>query len=150
MRGVLIYGFLLVLLRLTGKRQVGEMAPFDLVLLLVLSNAVQNAMNAGDNSVTAGLLLATILVGLNFCAGLLTYRSRRWETLLEGRAAIVIRDGHVLEYVMKHEQITREELLAALREHGCRSPEEVRLGVLETNGRISIIPRRNEDVDKKG
>jgi hypothetical protein len=72
LRGTVVYGFLLVLLRVTGKRQVGQLAPFDLVLLLVLSNAVQNSMNAGDNSLVGGLISATTLVGANFVVGLAT------------------------------------------------------------------------------
>src|ERR1700722_12323660 len=88
-RGVVVYLFLLVLLRLTGKRQVGQLAPFDLVLLLVLSNAVQNSMNGGDNSITGGMILASTLVALNWCVGWLVYRSKRLEALIEGRPVIV-------------------------------------------------------------
>src|SRR5271157_3606603 len=88
-RAVVVYGFLLVLLRFTGKRQVGQLAPFDLVLLLVLSNAVQNSMNGGDNSVTGGLILATTLVGLNWLVGWLTFRSKRLEEITEGRPVIL-------------------------------------------------------------
>src|SRR3954465_3054639 len=94
-RGLVVYLFLLIILRLTGKRQVGQLAPFDLVLLLVLSNAVQNSMNGGDNSVTGGLILATTLVGLNWCVGWLTYRSKRIEALIEGRPVILIHDGKI-------------------------------------------------------
>src|SRR5438477_11722060 len=79
-RAVVVYLFLLVLLRLTGKRQVGQLAPFDLVLLLVLSNAVQNSMNGGDNSITGGMILSATLVGLNSCVGWLTCASCRVES----------------------------------------------------------------------
>src|SRR5512137_2818504 len=92
-RAVVVYIFLLVLLRLTGKRQVGQMAPFDLVLLLVLSNAVQNSMNGGDNSITGGMILATTLVMLNFGVSWLTYRSKGLEALIEGRPVIIVHDG---------------------------------------------------------
>src|SRR5256886_14033895 len=84
-RAVLVYLFLLVLLRLTGKRQVGQLAPFDLVLLLVLSNAVQNSMNGGDNSITGGMILSATLVGLNSCVGWLTFHSKAIEAVVEGR-----------------------------------------------------------------
>src|SRR5213083_3797669 len=84
LRVVIVYAFLLVLLRLSGKRQVGQLAPFDLVLLLVLSNSVQNAMNAGDNSVLAGLISAGSLVLLNYFVGLATYKSKTLEALVEG------------------------------------------------------------------
>src|SRR5947208_9885748 len=90
LRGIIIYFFLLILLRLTGKRQVGQLAPFDLVLLLVLSNAVQNAMNGGDNSVTGGMILASTLVVLNSCVGWLTYHSKTMEGFIEGRPVILV------------------------------------------------------------
>jgi uncharacterized membrane protein YcaP (DUF421 family) len=82
-RGAIIYFFLLVLLRVTGKRQVGQLAPFAFVLLLILSNGVQNAMNAGDRSVLAGLILATTLILLNHAVGYVTYRSRKLETMVK-------------------------------------------------------------------
>src|SRR5256885_3169606 len=85
LRVVIIYGFLLVILRLSGKRQVGQLAPFDLVLLLVLSNSVQNAMNGGDNSVLAGLIFAAALVLMNYVVGFATYKSKKIEALIEGR-----------------------------------------------------------------
>src|SRR2546430_16450624 len=85
LRGIIIYVFLIVLLRLTGKRQVGQLSPFDLVLLLVLSNAVQNAMNGGDNSVIGGMISAGTLVGCNWIVGLLTYRNKNLKALMEGR-----------------------------------------------------------------
>jgi uncharacterized membrane protein YcaP (DUF421 family) len=81
-RGVVVYGFLMIMLRISGKRQVGQMAPFDLVLLLVLSNAVQNAMNAGDNSLVGGLISAATLIGLNYLVSLLTIGTRGWKLLL--------------------------------------------------------------------
>src|SRR5436190_995143 len=95
LRGIIIYVFLIGLLRLTGKRQVGQLAPFDLVLLLVLSNAVQNSMNGGDNSVSGGMILACTLVGLNWLVGWITYRNKTFERLVEGRPEILIHGGHV-------------------------------------------------------
>src|SRR5436309_3003216 len=89
-RGVIVYGFLIILLRLSGKRQVGQLAPFDLVLLLILSNAVQNSMNGGDNSVIGGLISATTLVALNFLVGYVTYRSKKLEAIIEGRPQVLI------------------------------------------------------------
>src|SRR5262250_3998423 len=88
-RGLVVYAFLLALLRLTGKRQVGQLAPFDLVLLLVLSNAVQNSMNAGDNSLVGGLISAATLVGLNYLLAIATFKSKKIEALVEGRPQVV-------------------------------------------------------------
>src|SRR5438094_81988 len=90
LRGVVVYIFLLVLLRMTGKRQVGQLAPFDLVLLLVLSNAVQNAMNGGDNSIIGGIISATTLVAMNALVAGLTFRSKTLAALIEGRPIVLI------------------------------------------------------------
>lgn len=141
-RAVVVYVFLILLLRLTGKRQVGQLAPFDLVLLLVLSNAVQNAMNAGDNSLVGGLLSATTLVGLNYAVGLATYRSKRLEGVVEGRPQVVIHNGHVFEDVMARAQLTHHELNAALRQAGCAGAADVQTAVLENNGAISVVARK--------
>ena len=142
-RAVVTYAFLLVLLRLTGKRQVGQLAPFDLVLLLVLSNAVQNAMNGGDNSITGGAILATTLVGLNWCVGWLVYRSKRFEALIEGRPVILVHDGRIDHKAMRQAQMTIHELESSLRNQGCVGPEDVRFAVLENNGQITVVKRQN-------
>ena len=141
-RSVVVYIFLLVLLRITGKRQVGQLAPFDLVLLLVLSNAVQNSMNAGDNSLVGGLISATTLVGLNFLVGLITYRSKRLEAIIEGRPQVVVHNGKLFEDVMKGAKLTRHELNAALRQAGYMCVEDAKCAILENNGSISVIARQ--------
>ena len=148
LRAFVVYVFLLVLLRITGKRQVGQLAPFDLVLLLVLSNAVQNSINAGDNSLVGGLISAGTLVVLNYGIGYATFRSRRLETLVEGRPEILIHNGKISEAVMRRAQLTHHELNAALRRAGCATPDDVLAAVLENNGSISVVPkRRPEDGD---
>ena len=140
-RGVLVYVFMLVLLRLTGKRQVGQLAPFDLVLLLVLSNAVQNSMNAGDNSLLGGLISATTLVGLNYVVGYSTYRNKKLEALIEGRPEVLIHHGKLFEDVMAKAQLTHHELNSALRQAGCACVDDVQSAILENNGSITVIPR---------
>jgi uncharacterized membrane protein YcaP (DUF421 family) len=142
LRSVVVYSFLLVLIRLTGKRQVGQLAPFDLVLLLVLSNAIQNSMNGGDNSLTGGLISAVTLVTLNAAIGLATYRSKRLEALVEGRPQILIHNGKLYEQVMRDAKLTRHELNSALRQNGVECVEDVRTAVLENNGSISVVPRK--------
>jgi uncharacterized membrane protein YcaP (DUF421 family) len=142
LRAVVVYLFLIVLLRLTGKRQVGQLAPFDLVLLLVLSNAVQNAMNAGDNSLIGGLISASTLVGLNFVVGYATFRSKRLEGLIEGRPEVLIHNGKLYEKVMARAQLTHHELDAALRRAGCACVQDVQYAVLENNGSITVVQRK--------
>ncbi len=144
LRAVVVYAFLLILLRLTGKRQVGQLAPFDLVLLLVLSNAVQNSMNAGDNSLVGGLISAAALVALNYGVGFITWRSRIVERLVDGHPEVLIRDGKLFESVMRRAQLTEHELHAALRQAGCLQVSEVSLAILEINGAISVIQHQDK------
>jgi len=143
LRGVIVYVCLIVLLRLTGKRQVGQMAPFDLVLLLVLSNAVQNSMNGGDNSVIGGVISAVTLVGLNWLVGILTFRSKTAEALIEGRPELLIHNGRLFEKALEKSKLTKHELMSALRQAGCESVEDVRCAMLENDGNVSVIPRKS-------
>ena len=140
-RGIIVYAFLLILIRITGKRQVGQLAPFDLVLLLVLSNAVQNAMNGGDNSIGGGLISAVTLVLLNYLIGMATYRSKTLEAIIEGRPDVLIHNGVLFPAVMKRAKLTHHELNAALRQAGCVCVEEVHTAVLENNGAISVVAK---------
>jgi uncharacterized membrane protein YcaP (DUF421 family) len=141
LRGVIIYVFLIALLRLSGKRQIGQMAPFDLVLLLVLSNAVQNAMNGGDNSVIGGIISAVTLVGTNWLVGLLTFNSKAMESLVEGRPDVLIHNGKLFEAGLERAKLTHHELMTALRKGGCSCVEDVHAALLESDGTISVIPR---------
>ncbi len=140
-RGAVVYLFLLVLLRLTGKRQVGQLATFDLVLLLILSNAVQNAMNGGDNSLIGGLISAVTLVVLNHLVGIATSSSKAIEAIVEGRPQVLVHNGRLYERVLRRAQLTRHELDAAIRSAGCSGVDEVHVAVLETNGSITVLPR---------
>ena len=139
-RGAIVYAFLIILLRLTGKRQVGQLAPFDLVLLLVLSNAVQNSMNGGDNSLVGGLISATTLVAVNWLVSLWTFRSKRLEALVEGRPEVLIHNGKLFENVLFAAKMTHHELDAALRDAGCSCVAEVHSAILENTGTISVTP----------
>lgn len=141
LRALLVYGFLLVALRLTGKRQVGQLAPFDLVLLLVLSNAVQNSMNAGDNTVMAGFILVATLLAVNATMGWLTWRNKRAEILIEGRPQILVHNGVMDEVILTSERITQHELMAAVRQAGLSDLADVRVAILENNGRINVIAK---------
>ena len=141
-RSLVVYGLMLVILRLSGKRQVGQLAPFDLVLLLVLSNAVQNSMNGGDNSLVGGMISATTLIGLNYTIGYVTFRSKRMEAIIEGRPQVLIHNGKLYRDVMAKAQLTQHELDAALRQAGCEHAGECHSAILENNGSISVVQRR--------
>src|SRR3954467_6619278 len=138
LRGVVVYLFLIAILRITGKRQVGQLAPFDLVLLLVLSNAVQNSMNGGDNSLLGGIISATTLIAFNYFIGFITFRSKKAEAIIEGRPMVLIHNGVLFEDVMARAQLTHHELNSALRQSGCDCVTEVHCAILENNGAISV------------
>lgn len=138
-RSIVVFVVLLMLLRLTGKRQVGQLAPNDLVLLLILANAVQNSMNAGDNSLMGGLISAVTLIVLNFITTKLVLNSKKIESLVEGRPQILIKDGRLFQEALSDAGITQEELNGAMRQHGCIDVAEVQLAILETNGSISLL-----------
>ena len=140
-RGMIVYVFLLFILRVTGKRQTGQLAPFDLVLLLVLSNAVQNAMNGGDNSVLGGVISATTLIALHYVVALMTFRSKKLEAWIEGTPRTLIHNGVLNESLMRSELLTHHELAAALRAGGCSEIGHVRVATLENNGQITVLLR---------
>ena len=145
LRSVVVFAALLLLLRLTGKRQVGQLAPNDLVLLLILSNAVQNSMNGGDNSLVGGLISAVTLVLLNYAVNLWVRKSRKVERFVDGRPQILVRDGALFDAVLSDAGITRAELNGALRQNDCRHLKDVHLAILETNGSISVLKHRDSD-----
>ena len=140
-RGVVVYLFLLFFLRISGRRQIGQYDPFDLILLLILSNAVQNSMNAGDNSLVSRMISATTLLLCNGALARLTYRFRRLERLIDGRARVLIQDGTAAEALMRDERISPSDLTAALRAGGCLHAHEVERATIEVNGNITIVLR---------
>lgn len=142
LRGVVVYLFLLVFLRLTGKRQTGQYAPFDLVLLLILSNAVQNSMNAGDNSLIGGLISALALLGCHVALSQLTYRFSWLERLIDGQPRVLVRDGTVDDELMASERLSPSDLQAALRAGGCLHTHEVERATIEVNGTITVVLKK--------
>jgi len=138
-RTAIIYLALLVGLRLTGKRQVGQLTPFDLLLLLLLSNAVQNAMVGPDTSVTGGLIAAGTLFAANGIVAMVARGSRRAAKVVEGTATLLIRHGLVIQQNLDNEGISAEDLRRALREHGIDDVKLVRAAILEVDGSISVL-----------
>jgi uncharacterized membrane protein YcaP (DUF421 family) len=142
-RTLIIYACLLLALRVAGKREIGQMATFDLVVILLISNAVQNAMVGSDVSVTGGLIAAGALIGANY--GVATARERMplLRTAVEGSPTVVVSEGKLLKQNLRREGLEEEEVLMAIREHGLDSISEVRLAVLETDGSISVVQAGN-------
>lgn len=144
LRGVVVYLFLLVFMRLSGKRQTGQYEPFDLILLLILSNAVQNSMNAGDNSLVGGLISASTLIVCHMLLAWLTFRHAWMERLVDGRPQVLVRDGQLDTALMRKELLSTRDLEAALRAGGCLDLHEVERATIETNGQITVVLRRRE------
>jgi uncharacterized membrane protein YcaP (DUF421 family) len=140
-RAAAVYLFLLVALRLTGKRQLGQMSSFDLVVLLIISNIVQNAMIGPDNSITGGFIGAATILILNYGVARLVVADKRVERLIEGAPTVLIHNGKVIEPNLRHELLTRDELMAALRRQGILAVEDVRVALLEETGAITAVKR---------
>ncbi|GGI98246.1 DUF421 domain-containing protein [Alicyclobacillus cellulosilyticus] len=143
-RVVVVYAVLLIALRMVGRRMLGQMTPFDLLTLLLLSNVVQNAMIGPDNSLLGGLAGAVVLLLLN---GLVSHRTRL-RRFVEGAPVVLITRGRVMEEHLRREGILLDELMAALREHGIERIEEVDTAILEMDGTISVIPHHTPTVHR--
>lgn len=139
-RTAAVYGALLVGLRLAGKREIGQMTPFDLVVLLVLSNAVQNAMVGPDTSLTGGLAAAATLLVLNQLVGAAALRSPWLQRRLIGTPTLLVHEGELIREHLRREGVSEQEVIQALREHGVDELQGVKAAVLEVDGTISVIP----------
>jgi uncharacterized membrane protein YcaP (DUF421 family) len=142
LRPVFVYAFLVIGLRLSGKRELVQLNPFDLVVLLTLSNTVQNAIIGDDNSVTGGIIGATSLLVVNYLVVRFLYDHRKLDQLVEGRADVLILDGKVQTRRLKKELITASQLEAAARKQGFASLSEVQECVLEPGGTLSFLEKK--------
>jgi len=138
LRPIIVYVVLVLLLRLFGKRELAQLNPFDLVVLLSLSNVVQNAFIGEDNSITGGIVGAFSLLGINWFVARVLFRSPRLTRLLEGRATILIRDGRLDKRAMERETLTREELLEVIHRQGFEDFDQIHVCELEPSGSFFI------------
>jgi uncharacterized membrane protein YcaP (DUF421 family) len=141
-RPIIVYVFLVLILRIGGRRQLAQMNAFDLVVLLTLSNTIQNAIIGNDNSVTGGLIGATVLVLANVFVVRFLYGHEQLDRRIEGEPVWLVRDGHILEENLRRELITSDELLSAVHRQGVASIEECESVILETGGTITVLPKR--------
>ena len=148
-RTIVVYVFLLIGLRLAGKRELGQFNPFDLVVLLLLSNTLQNAIIGNDNSLAGGLLGAAVLLAINYAVVRFLYRHPTIERLVEGDPDVLVRDGEAIQHRMERELITRDQLEAAARRQGIDSLDRVRECRLETGGALTFIERRPTDEEER-
>lgn len=137
-RAVVVYLAVLLLLRVSGKRQMGQMGPTEFVAILLISNAVQNAMNGGDNSLLGGLWLAAILIFMSWLISMLTFRSHKFSVLFEGTPTVLVHKGEVVEKNLAKERVTHSELKSMLRRQGIQSISEIHAAILEADGQLSI------------
>jgi uncharacterized membrane protein YcaP (DUF421 family) len=143
-RAVVVYLFLLVAMRVFGRRELGQLTGFDIIVLLTLSNILQNAMIGNDNSVTGGFVGAATLLAANLTLAFFVFRSRRVERLVEGTPRVLILNGKLQHPAIRAELLTEQDLLAAVRREGLEGFEDVRMAIAEPNGMISVIPRRRD------
>ena len=139
LRTGVIYLLVLIGVRLSGKREVGQMTPFDLTLLLLLSNSVQNAMTGPDTSLMGGAVAASTLLLLNYLVADVSGRDKRLRRLIQGEPSLLVHDGKIIEPHMAREHVSMDELERALREHGIANYHDVALAVLEVDGSISCL-----------
>jgi uncharacterized membrane protein YcaP (DUF421 family) len=141
LRAAAIYVLVTVLMRVSGKRAVGQFTPFDLILLILIGNAVQNGINGGDNSLTGAFVMAVTLIVLNYVVAWGSARSVAFRHVVEGRATVLARDGKVLQDVLRRQLVSESDFRKAMRQSGCEREENIKLAILETNGHITIEMR---------
>jgi len=141
LRACIVYFVLLVMIRVSGKRSMGQFTSFDMLLVVLLGNAVQNALLGTDTTVGGGLILAATLIALNWGVGYVSSRSDRAERLFEGVPVVLARDGHVYREILRRELVSRADFHKAMRENDCAEVDHIGLATLETNGHITILRR---------
>ena len=144
LRSLAVYLFMFAAIRIFGKNQLSQLNAGDIVLLLLISNAVQNAMVGSNVSLEGGLVAATVLFGANYVVKKIIFKNPRIKSLVESDPVILIKDGVVDNVKMKDQQVSFDELEETVREHGVEKIEQVRLAVLEVDGNISVISMDKE------
>ncbi len=137
-RGAIVYLALLAMMRLSGRRTVGQFTPFDLLVVMLLSEAVSNSMTGGDESLFGGLIIAATLLSLTMLLAFLTSRSKKLEQIIEGSPVLIGRDGVFFDKVLKNCRLSQSDVEEALREADCPRPH-MKCAFLEADGRISIM-----------
>jgi uncharacterized membrane protein YcaP (DUF421 family) len=134
-----VYLFIVIAIRIFGKKELAQLSVVDLVFILLISNAVQNAMVGPDSTLSGGLVAATTLFMVNYLLKYLQYRFPQFGKLVQGDATMLVYQGKILESHMKKAKISMEELMEAVREHGVKSVTEVDLAIMEVDGSISVL-----------
>lgn len=148
LRTFVVYCVVLFLLRVAGKRELGQMTPFDLVVILVIANAVQNAMTGGDNSLTGGIIAAATLTAVNLAVGRWGSKILLFRRMVASEPTLLLRNGTLIKAAMDREGIEPAELEMAAREHGIADLKDVVAAVLEEDGSISVIPKEGSKIGR--
>jgi uncharacterized membrane protein YcaP (DUF421 family) len=138
-RSVIVYLFIVIAIRIAGKKELAQLSVIDLVFILLISNAVQNAMVGPDNSLVGGLIAAASLFLVNIILKFITYKFKKVDEIFEGEPVILVHKGKIMQKNLDKEKIPLDELEASVREHGVEKIEDVDLAILEVDGNISII-----------
>jgi uncharacterized membrane protein YcaP (DUF421 family) len=141
LRAAVVFFFIYLITRVIGRRELSSLEPFDLILLVVIGDLVQQGVTQSDDSVTGSLTVIGTFAALTVAVGFISFKVRRLRLVLDGEPIVMVLDGKVLERNLRRERIGQEELEAAARLQQVASLEDVRLAVLETGGQISIIPK---------
>ncbi len=143
-RAAAIFFFAMIVMRFWGKKHLSELNPFDLVLMLIMSESLQNALVDNDKSIAAGMVSMGTLVLLNVVLNKIIFHSRKAEKIFEGTPRILIKGGKIDEKMLKQESMTMQELHAALRQQGVMEPGDVEWGIIEPNGKFSVIKKQEK------
>ena len=149
LRGFIVYIVIVVLLRISGKRQMGQMGATEFVAILLISNAVQNSMNGGDNSLVGGIILAIVLIATSALISFLTYKSRFFSSVFEGTPTLLVQKGQLIPKNLASELMRESELKALLRKQGIRDVHEIETAILEADGTLSITRTSTALPEKK-
>lgn len=141
LRSAALFAFMYLLMRAIGRRELAQMQPFDILLLVVVGDLIAQGAMQADTSVTGAFLAISTFALLSVAVSYLAFRFARLRPVLEGEPILVVADGKLLEHNMRRERLTREDVLEEARQQGLGGLDEIRFAVLETTGRISIIPR---------
>jgi uncharacterized membrane protein YcaP (DUF421 family) len=141
LRAVFLYAFVVLLMRVTGRRELSTLSAIDLVLLIILGDAIQQGLTQDDYSVTGAVIVVSTIAALQVGTSYVSFRSRRARRVLEGEPIVIVQDGKLIERNMRRERLTEDEVAEEMRAQQIASVEDVEWGILETNGTMSFIPK---------
>ncbi|HEX3236909.1 MAG TPA: YetF domain-containing protein [Gaiellaceae bacterium] len=141
LRAIFLYGFVVLLMRITGRRELSTLSAVDLVLLIILGDAIQQGLTQDDYSVTGAVIVVSTIAALQVGTSYLTFRSRRARRVLEGEPIIIVQDGKLIDRNLKRERLTEDEVAEEMRAQQIATVEDVEWGILESNGTMSFIPK---------